>query len=378
MLNKPVICRILIIVIALILALVELYSRILVFNENTIRGKAYCKLLWEVRDKVENDFLEQPYLGYSNAPGLKGEKAINSIGLVRTSHIPIHKNHNVYRILFLGGPSTYGMAVSKAEQTYPLIIEGLLNDKIDSLSGGKYKSIECLNAGLSGATSAELLTHYLFKFKYLNPDIIVVHAGFNDAYTYLCKNYGVQYQPDYHTAKRVYKNISPVKSPFKYLLFSKALAWVYIRTRDDFKNYLNGTPPYNSFYQFSNHALWFTPGNDSIFSENYNAYYNNLSNLITIAQSHNQKVILVPEIYKKYDPLFGEGNEDLLIQGINQNTEFARKLAQREMVYMCELEKETFTNNMYSEGEDRYLNEIGEKNKAEQVLSCIISIIGGK
>ncbi len=356
----------------------ELYASFFVFSHDSTRGKVYSKLLWEIRDKTKDDFLEQPYLGYSNRPNLEKEKPINNLGLVRSTNIDIEKQPGVLRILFLGGPSTYGMAVENAEQTFPLVLEGLLNDKVDSLTNGKFSSVECLNAGLSGATSAEILTQYLFKFKYLQPDIVVIHAGFNDAYTHLCKSYGVQYQPDYHTAKKVYRNILPASGGVKCLLWSKFFAWAYISSRNDLEDYLNATPAFNTFYQFTNNELWFTHGNDSIFSLGYNAYYNNLKNLITVARAHNQQVLLVPEIYKKYDPLFGDGNEDWFIKCITQNTAFARKLAQEKMAYICELDKATFSSDMYPEGEDRYLNEKGEKNKAKQILPCIINLINRK
>ena len=370
--------KIIILTIVFALILAELYARHFVFNSDLTRGKAYNHLLWEIRDKDKNDFLEQPFLGYSNLPNAKKEKPVNNLGLVRFEDITIEKQTGVLRILFLGGPSTYGMGVEKAEQTFPIIIESLLQGKIDSLTNKKYNSVECLNAGLSGATSAEILTEYLFKFQYLDPDIIVVHAGFNDAYTYLCKQYGVKYQPDYHTVKRIYKNITPVKGILKYLLYSKSFGWLYINTCSEFRSYLNGIPAYNTFYKFTNNSIWFTHGNDSIFSHKYNAYYNNIKALITIAHSKNQRVLLVPEIYKKYDTLFGVGNEEWFIKCMKQNTEFARKLSKEKRVYNCELDKEAFTNEMYPNGEDRYLNELGEQTKANQILPCIINVIASE
>jgi hypothetical protein len=37
--------------------------------------------------------------------------------------------------------------------------------------------IEVINAGLSSATSAELLAGYIFRHRYLKPDIVIIDVG---------------------------------------------------------------------------------------------------------------------------------------------------------------------------------------------------------
>lgn len=58
--------------------------------------------------------------------------------------------------------------------------------------------MEVINAGLPWGTSAELLTHYHFKFHYYRPDWVVIHTGLNDAQAFDSP----YYQPDYDHWRR--------------------------------------------------------------------------------------------------------------------------------------------------------------------------------
>jgi lysophospholipase L1-like esterase len=52
---------------------------------------------------------------------------------------------------------------------------------------------QVINAGLSSATSAELLADYMFRHRYLKPDIVVFHEGGNDVLAMMFPNYDPEY-----------------------------------------------------------------------------------------------------------------------------------------------------------------------------------------
>jgi len=358
-----------------VFALAEFWVSVTVFNYNSYQGKVFSALRAKMLNKNNTEFIEQPYIGYSNHPtpvNYDSTFEVNNMGFKRLEKTTIEKPNSTYRILFLGGPSTWG-ANNNIELTFPGIIEKSLNQSNVRILSSRYKKYECLNAGLLGATSAELLIQYLLKYQYLKPDLIVIHAGFNDAFTYLCRTYGVQYQPDYHTAKKNYKEQSYDFGIFRYLFLSKAISFIAINIF--YHDFVTSDPPYNPFFRYKNYDLWFENGNDSIFSIQYNAFYNNLKNLIIVAKSNNQKVLLVPEFYFKYDPLFGEKNEASFKEGFFANDRFMKKLAKDLEVPLCRFKIENFTPDMFPPEEDRYVNEKGEAMKAKLILPYIEHLI---
>ena len=84
------------------------------------------------------------------------------------------KDNDVYRIVCIGGSTTYGYGVTHPHSTYPAFLEIELKQKYPN------KKVEVINAGIEGATSFEELKNYLFKVKYLKPDAIVIKSGGND------------------------------------------------------------------------------------------------------------------------------------------------------------------------------------------------------
>jgi len=96
----------------------------------------------------------------------------NSFGL-RSRQFNSTEDKNNFRIICLGGSSTFGWGVS-GEDTYPFQLEKLLREKYDA------KNIEVINAGIIGYTSHQgllLLNNQILKF---NPDVITVSYLVND------------------------------------------------------------------------------------------------------------------------------------------------------------------------------------------------------
>ena len=116
----------------------------------------------------------QSYLNYVPAPGYTDEGGIqhNEQGY-RGNPVTFQRRPGVKRILFLGGSTTYGWGIGRADQTYPAYLEHLINQALLP-SGGK---VEVINAGLPWGTTAEMLTHYHFKFHFYRPDLVILNPG---------------------------------------------------------------------------------------------------------------------------------------------------------------------------------------------------------
>ena len=117
-----------------------------------------------------------PYLYYQNNPRWRdpqGRLQHNEVG-ARGGPVREKRSADAVRIVTLGGSTTYGFGVDTPEKAWPAQLEALLAEQ----SG---REVEVINGGLYNATSAELVLHYLMRYRYLKPDMVIIHAGFNDS-----------------------------------------------------------------------------------------------------------------------------------------------------------------------------------------------------
>ena len=98
---------------------------------------------------------------------------MNSEGF-RGSEFSKDKPDNTYRIIAVGGSTTFGSGVTN-ENTWPKILEKKLQNLSES------KKIEVINSGISGMNSfseSKLIKQKLIHYK---PDLIIVYDGNNDS-----------------------------------------------------------------------------------------------------------------------------------------------------------------------------------------------------
>ena len=112
-----------------------------------------------------------PYMGYSLRP-LTGTQGTNLLGL-RGSRVTSVKAPGTYRILCLGGSTTFGSGLTP-DESYPAQLAALLAGRDD-------RTFEVVNCGVPGYTTAESLINLALRLVDLKPDAIVVYHGVNDA-----------------------------------------------------------------------------------------------------------------------------------------------------------------------------------------------------
>lgn len=113
------------------------------------------------------------YLGYVPAPNFqRGDNKHNHLGF-RGDEISAEKPANTYRIVAVGGSTTYSVHVEDYRDSYP----DLLNDY---LRGAGFDFVEVINAGVAGYSSYDNLINISFRVLSLEPDLIIIHQGFND------------------------------------------------------------------------------------------------------------------------------------------------------------------------------------------------------
>jgi lysophospholipase L1-like esterase len=190
--------RLYVLYIIYILVLLVIFDFVVGFLYNRIAPPLGQRNIMILLGKVDKETAlnerPHPYLLWENTPDYispEGIKQTNNLGYRNSKDFDLTKDPKVFRILALGGSTTYGYLLDGPNDAWPAQLEGILNDALSENSN--IERIEVINGGLNYATSAELLLHYLFRDRYLDPDIVVIHTGGNDAKIQLFHDYN----PDY-------------------------------------------------------------------------------------------------------------------------------------------------------------------------------------
>ena len=107
------------------------------------------------------DYTGHPFLNF-----VKNTPSYNRLGFNDIDHSYL-KPESVYRVACLGGSTT--------ERGYPQLLEKLLNESSDSIQ------FEVLNFGMASWTSAHSMINYLLNVVEYDPDMVIIHHGWNEA-----------------------------------------------------------------------------------------------------------------------------------------------------------------------------------------------------
>jgi hypothetical protein len=315
-----------------VFGLLLIFSEIIAFQ--VFRGDHYLqmarKFLTDDRDSIAQPRLTgTPYLNYTCTPGYNRtgmEDGHNASGF-RGKAIPLIKGKKEYRILFLGGSTTYSYFIDHADSTLPEQVKTLVSNSEPwtTLIRDSGMSLQVINAGLPAGTSAELLTHYLFKYRYYEPDLVVIHTGGNDSFAYYL---GSHYQPDYSHYRNSFPTVNGVPFYIRPLLLSRSISLLIIRAfyshllTDELYERVENVPIANWFDQ-----------DDFMENESHNAFYQNIKTLVNIIQSNGSEVMLVPFIYNKQWP----GLAKVYLDGADHNVGLLKSLSDSLNVSYCHL-----------------------------------------
>jgi hypothetical protein len=206
----------------LIILFFELCSFLYIYIEKEDSNGYSIRKIWNLLiGKFENSdelpfFLSQPNLTFTNYPlKTQNQKVLINEHGYRGDVLKVKKNKDFIRVLFLGESTTFGYKVDD-NSTYVKILE----EKFKS----EYKT-EFINGGILGASSSEVLSNYVFKFQYYDPDIVVIKTGLNELDLFMFENY----QPDYTNFRNNNFNIKILPPIGRLLLKSNLLSIIYIK-----------------------------------------------------------------------------------------------------------------------------------------------------
>jgi lysophospholipase L1-like esterase len=159
--------------------IIEVLARLFVWQwatpEQFLRYASYAQL--KARYQVAR-FISDRHLGYVTTPDYNWDgNRHNSLGF-RGAEIVLPKPAGVYRIVCLGGSTTYSDGVQDYAQSYPALLETYLRER-------GLANVDVVNAGVPGYTSLETLINLQTRVLDLEPDLIVVYHGINEVHARL-------------------------------------------------------------------------------------------------------------------------------------------------------------------------------------------------
>jgi lysophospholipase L1-like esterase len=310
------------------------------------------------------------YAHHYNAYGLKPgytngtRERINSLGF-RGEEISLPKPDGVYRIIAVGGSTTFGVYLPWNE-SYPYYLQEELRERFGT------DAIEVVNGGLTGSTAAESFHRLPTQLLPADPDMVVVYHAFNDLLPRVFNGY----EDDYYHFRRSNPNNPPgLTRSYVYRLALRVLSPAY----------------FHENYNLSN-LVWKTenlPETDTELAQNFlssnnDAFRFNMDNIIELLDAKDITVVLStfamhPDIWHWQEiipPYMWE-------IGIRENNEAIRDLASEYQLPLVPFAdapikegRESYGAGMYSDS--IHMSTPGNRFKAEIFADTIAPLIAEK
>lgn len=270
-----------------------------------------------------------PYLAYAGRPDFRVEPTDKSPLLVSHNSLGLNgpettweKPAGVFRIVCLGGSSTYGIGPSSTFTNWPVVLQEELNRV------GLAKPVEVLNLGLQGYSTFESQINLALRGVEFRPDLVLVYHTINDL---RCALYPGVVRDNTHwravwPVERTDKLRDAFESSYTFLALRRyATDWLE-RQRDlgtyvivDFGKYAP-----DDYAQPTDLDLGF-----SIFRRN-------LVSIVGIARAHGAEVLLATEAVRLGD--FDRfGSSELQKQGFERMTKLIGEVANERSVPYCDV-----------------------------------------
>jgi len=278
------------------------------------------------------------YLNYYPTPNYRGPEGLNmhnSLGF-RGPEITIPKSNGTYRVVTLGGSTTYSTGVKDWRNDFARKLQEHLRDLSNNTQ------IEVINAGSGGYGSWESLINLHTRVLEIEPDMIIIYHGINDVHPRLV--HPDNYRMD-NSGRRKQFEMRPLLFRFRII------------------NKLTGIGPYTvDATTFAAHgkntfsAVLNMTRKEALLKNEPKFFEANLKNMIAIARAHNITVLLATFAHSnEFDNVVTTEHYEL---GFKQNNDVVRKVAEQERVSVFDFASEMLNDKQYwTDG--RHLNKEG-------------------
>jgi lysophospholipase L1-like esterase len=253
-------------------------------------------------------FVEHHYLDYALNPDIPygGTKQFDRSFRIRRSETIRPRDQVKWRLLVLGGSTTFGEGMRREEDTWVYRLEELVRKRYGS-------DYDVINGGVLGYTIAENFIHYVTLLTNLEPDVVLLYTGINDVHPRLFGRIAYDYS-NYRLAWRSGDFVLPPANP--------ALAWFnpyryyFLMTKilrlnvTGIGGLVSGTyPPPNK---------WET----ELATNGPEVYRTYLKNLVRLIRAQNRAAGIIPQYFRAT-----EANDILFVKGVEQHNVVNREVA---------------------------------------------------
>ncbi len=304
---------------------------------------------------INRKYIRHHYLNYFPAPNcvsMDGLNKHNSLGY-RGEEFEINKPTGTYRIVTLGGSTTYTENVRSYKDSYPFQLEIALKEKYN------HSNVEVINAGVGGYDSWENLINFQFRVLDLEPDLIIVYLAGNDVHSRLVNP--KYYRGDNSGRRKPWEDSrGPLffNSCLMKLIFTKLTGKSMVPGLGQFVTAKTAVPAIQNT-EYSK-ILDGTPA--ETLKKNKPVYFErNMRNIIAIANEHNISVMLVS--WSHSDEFDDYSSTPHYKSAYKAHNKLIKRIAKEKRVYFYDFVNDMPSNKKYwSDG--RHVNERGSKLKA--------------
>jgi lysophospholipase L1-like esterase len=256
-----------------------------------------------------------PYLSYAPTPKYqKGRTSHNSLGF-RNAEFTLEKPDGVFRIVALGGSSTYDVSIKDNDETFTAQLEKFLQDEYG------YTNVQVINAGVPGYNSWEILVNLQFRVLDLDPDLLIIYEGTNDVHARLVQP--AAYRGDDSGRRQAWRppRVALWEHSALLRIVSRAMNFTRQVSVDDFVS----ASTYVS-WPFEDRLKATNLDPAEILEENPPIYFRrNLKNMIAIAQEHDVQILF--STWAHSPRLNDYASEDYYQQGFRENNDVVKEVA---------------------------------------------------
>ena len=296
-------------------------------------------------------FSPHPYLSYYPTPNYRSGLTRHNSLSYRGDEFPSVKPEGVFRIVALGGSSTYDVRIDDNGQTFTAQLETLLRETYG------YQRVEVVNAGVPGYNSWEMLVNLQFRVLDVDPDLVIISEGTNDVHARLVLPSA--YRGDDLGRRRAWQ--APRVALWEHSALLRILSRLANVTRqvgvDDFVS----APTYLSWpYETRMAEAELDPA--EVLAANPPIYFRrNLENMVAVAQAQGVTVLLATWPYSPH--LNDYASQPYYQQGFDENNSVVREVADGNDVPLFELAGAMPQDAVYW-ADGRHVNEAGALLKA--------------
>jgi hypothetical protein len=327
-------------------------------------GKRIVELNTGVVPATPASMVSHPYMLYANSPNyhIDGFQQHNSLGY-RSDEFNPEKDPNTIRILALGGSTTYGYLNPNPKTTWPALLQTMLQAHTS-------KKVEVINGGLKYGTSAELLSSYVFRHRFIKPDIIIFHEGGNDAIPVLFPDYNPEY-----THFRGHGSGAWLRGGEKNLLHSNVFKVFYSLWLNSYETIYKAQP-------FSLDEVDRKEAEKRVDdNRNFSGFTRNVDFLMRLAEMDSVQVVLFGFVHAR-EKYLSRNREDMvglektLVRSIEKNKDIMEALARQHGALYIEVDQSLFKDEWFHD--HCHLVPEGDAVKAKFVFEHMLPMIADK